>query len=410
MKKFEELLKNEKVEWKKLGEVTIWDKKFKGSEKRLQTKTVNFKHISAEKLKSLIDDKGDIKLLSTGKFDGFTTLEKSRDYVNEGEVISIPSGGVANVKYFSGKFVDSGNILAISSNKEIYNLKYIYYYLKNIEIKIDEYFLGSGVKHPQMLNIINFEIPIPSLETQEKIVKILDNFTNYVTELQARVKQYQYYRDMLLSEGYLRKISEERFLKTNSVIEIYKLNEVVEIKRGKRLVKSQLSELEKYPVFQNSLIPLGYYKDKNFEGNKTCIISAGAAGDIFYQAEDFWAADDVFVLSPSKKIVDKYLYYFLLSKQEFIKSKVRKASIPRLSRDEVEKIDVLIPSLELQNKIVEVLNKFQSLLSDTKGLLPQEIEQRQKQYEYYREKLLTFEVKCDTRHDTTRHDTTRHDT
>ena len=254
--------------------------------------------------------------------------------------------------------------------------------MKNIEIKIDEYFLGSGVKHPQMLNIINFEIPIPSLETQEKIVKILDNFTNYVTELQAelqaRVKQYQYYRDMLLSEGYLRKISEERFLKTNSVIEIYKLNEVVEIKRGKRLVKSQLSELEKYPVFQNSLIPLGYYKDKNFEGNKTCIISAGAAGDIFYQAEDFWAADDVFVLS----------------KQEFIKSKVRKASIPRLSRDEVEKIDVLIPSLELQNKIVEVLDKFQSLLSDTKGLLPQEIEQRQKQYEYYREKLLTFEVKC----------------
>lgn len=406
MKKFEELLKNEKVEWKKIGDIIT-----KFSEK--QRNKVNLKLVyTVSKEYGLISSK-----------EYWKNKERREDYTVYSEDLSNYNIIKKNMFAYNPARLNIGSIDCLfdreegilspmytifSIDEEIINSKYLLYFIKSPKIlKIINDKKEEGARFRFDFNRWKqIEIPIPSLETQEKIVKILGNFTNYVTELQvelqARVKQYQYYRDMLLSEGYLRKISEERFLKTNSVIEIYKLNEVVEIKRGKRLVKSQLSELEKYPVFQNSLIPLGYYKDKNFEGNKTCIISAGAAGDIFYQAEDFWAADDVFVLSPSKKIVDKYLYYFLLSKQEFIKSKVRKASIPRLSRDEVEKIDVLIPSLELQNKIVEVLNKFQSLLSDTKGLLPQEIEQRQKQYEYYREKLLTFEVKCDTRHDTTR--------
>lgn len=102
-----------------------------------------------------------------------------------------------------------------------------------------------------------------------------------------------------------------------------------------------------------------------------------------------WAADDAFVLT-TNKASNKYLYYFLLNKQNLIKSKVRKASIPRLSRYTLENIEILLPPLELQNKVVEILDKFQSLISDTKGLLPKEIEERKKQYEYYREKLLSF--------------------
>ena len=66
--------------------------------------------------------------------------------------------------------------------------------------------------------------------------------------------------------------------------------------------------------------------------------------------------------------------------------------MPRLSREEIERVEIVVPLIGLQEKIVKILDKFQSLLSDTKGLLPQEIEQRQKQYEYYREKLLTFDI------------------
>ena len=87
-----------------------------------------------------------------------------------------------------------------------------------------------------------------------------------------------------------------------------------------------------------------------------------------------------------------------MSKQYIIKSKVRKASVPRLSKEDIEKITITIPPISLQNKIVKILDKFQMILEDTKGLLPEEIEQRQKQYEYYREKLLTFDKYCDSTH------------
>ena len=174
-----------------------------------------------------------------------------------------------------------------------------------------------------------------------------------------------------------------------------RLEEVCEFKRGKRLVKSELQEDGEFPVYQNSIIPLGYYHEKNFERDNTFIISAGAAGEIVYSDREFWAADDVYVLKTKENITSKYLYYLLLSKQYIIKSKVRKASIPRLSKDDIEKILVDIPPLSLQNKVVKVLDKFQVLLADTKGLLPAEIEERQKQYEYYREKLLTFDAISD---------------
>ena len=70
----------------------------------------------------------------------------------------------------------------------------------------------------------------------------------------------------------------------------------------------------------------------------------------------------------------------------------------RIHADDMEKFEIPLPPLSLQNKIVKVLDKFQVLLEDTKGLLPEEIEQRQKQYEYYREKLLTFDIDSDSTH------------
>ena len=276
---------------------------------------------------------------------------------------------------------------------ECLNKRYLYHWLLSVQHKIFELKQGSGIPHVYGKDLGRFQIPIPSLETQQKIVEILDKFTNYVTELkvelQQRTKQYEYNRNLLLSEEYLNKLSEKIFMQSNNIVKKFKLIEIVELNRGKRVVKSELAENAKYPVFQNSLTPLGYYDYKNFEGGKTCIITAGAAGEIFYQDKDFWAADDVFVLT-TNNILNKYLYYFLLNKQCLLKSKVRKASIPRLSRDDIEKIEISLPPIHIQNKVVQILDKFQSLLSDTKGLLPQEIEQRQKQYEYYREKLLTF--------------------
>lgn len=173
-------------------------------------------------------------------------------------------------------------------------------------------------------------------------------------------------------------------------VEYKKLNEVVEIKRGIRVVRSQLFPDGKYPVYQNSLTPLGYYEKSNVRANTTFIIAAGAAGEIGYSTVDFWAADDCFYFECGKIILNKYIYYLLLKNKYLLLSKVRKASIPRLSRVAIEQLLVPVPPLEIQREIVRILDNFTELTAKLTAKLTAELTARKKQYAYYREHLLTF--------------------
>jgi putative type I restriction-modification system, specificity determinant; restriction endonuclease len=170
---------------------------------------------------------------------------------------------------------------------------------------------------------------------------------------------------------------------------------VVKIKRGVRVVKSQLAVEGEYPVFQNSMTPLGYMDKANCTGDTAFIITAGAAGEIGYTDNDFWAADDCFSFECPQYLKSKYLYYILLCQKNTIYSKVRKASIPRLPRSAIEKLIIPVPNVDIQEKIVDVLDRFDTLCNDISKGLPAEIEARQKQYEYYRDKLLTFKESSD---------------
>ena len=89
-------------------------------------------------------------------------------------------------------------------------------------------------------------------------------------------------------------------------------------------------------------------------------------------------------------MINKYIYYYLLTKQEFIRANVRKASIPRLSRTVIERIQIPVIPLEEQKRLVKILDGFNSICNDFSSGIPAEIASRQKQYEYYRDKLLTF--------------------
>ena len=230
----------------------------------------------------------------------------------------------------------------------------------------------------------DFEIPVPPLEVQREIVQILDNFTTLTAELQtklqaelqARKKQYEYYRDKLLN------------FETN--IHKEKLKSVAKISRGVRVTKSQLTD-NGYPVYQNALIPMGYHSEYNVSGGATYVISAGAAGEIGFSDENFWAADDCLVFTELNGVTNKYIYHFLMTKKNYIKTRVRKASIPRLPREVIENLLIPTPSIEIQNKIVDILDNFEKICSDLNIGLPAEIEARQKQYEYYRDALLSFD-------------------
>ena len=224
------------------------------------------------------------------------------------------------------------------------------------------------------------KIPVPPLEVQREIVRILDSFTlltaELTAELTARKKQYEFYRDELL--------------KFDNDIQMVKLGELCKITRGIRVTRSELNGDSGYPVYQNSLTPMGYYNKPNRKANTSFVISAGAAGEIGYSTEDYWAADDCLTFECPSSLNDRFLYHFFKTKQEYLYSRVRKASIPRLSREVLEKLEIPFLPIEIQNRLVSVLDKFDIICSDLNIGLPAEIKARQKQYEYYRDKLLNF--------------------
>ena len=177
-------------------------------------------------------------------------------------------------------------------------------------------------------------------------------------------------------------------------VEYKKLGNVCELARGTRVVKKDLDADGSYPVYQNSLKPLGYYDQFNRAEETTFIICAGAAGDIGYSKVKFWSADDCFSIICPETISNRYIFYCLTSQQNRIYSQVRKASIPRLSHSAVEALHIPIPPLAEQKRIVDILDRFSTLTTDITAGLPAEIEARRKQYEYYRDQLLTFKQKA----------------
>ncbi|MEQ4659806.1 MULTISPECIES: restriction endonuclease subunit S [Providencia] len=177
-------------------------------------------------------------------------------------------------------------------------------------------------------------------------------------------------------------------------VEWLPLGEVTELKRGKRLVKSQLESTGQFAVYQNSMTPLGYYHQSNTNPDTTFVICAGAAGEVGYSAAPFWAADDVHYINSGSQLDSKYLYHFILTQKGKILSHVRRASIPRLSKTVLDKLLVPIPcpdnpekSLAIQSEIVRILDKFTALTAE----LTAELNMRKKQYNYYRDQLLSFE-------------------
>ncbi|CCF80871.1 type I restriction enzyme S protein (fragment) [Helicobacter bizzozeronii CCUG 35545] len=154
--------------------LTLWDRRFKNVPKEWQPTTTSFKHVSATRLKALNQEGGEVKLLSTGIFDGYTTQKLAGADLNTGEVISLPTGGRAYTKYHKGLFVDSGNLLATCANPATTNLKFVFYYLQSQARLLESFYQGAGIAHPDMASILAMLIPLPPLSVQEKIVKILE--------------------------------------------------------------------------------------------------------------------------------------------------------------------------------------------------------------------------------------------
>lgn len=309
------------------------------------------------------------------------------NYNREANTITVAQYGTAGyVNWQLVKFWANDVCFCIVPNA-ILSKRFLYYILKNYQYKI--YAMVNKDATPYHLptrKLQSLTIPIPPLDVQNEIVRILDTFTSHTAELQAelqaRKEQYEYYRNKLLT-----------FDKDDKNVKWMKLGDACSVNRGIRVVRNDLKKNGKYPVYQNSLTPLGYYDKSNYPKNTTFIISAGAAGEIGFSKEPMWAADDCLCIICTDDLVSKYVYHYLIEHKIFLISKIRKASIPRLSRVTIEQLPIAVPNISEQQRIVSILDKFEALVNDLTEGLPAEIAAVQEQYEYYRNKLLTFKQK-----------------
>ena len=345
--------------------------------------------ITAAKMKEINKKGAPVRIFAAGNTKADVEYcDIERKAVITSPSVIIKSRGNIGFEYYDEPFSHKAEMWSYSAkdSKKI-DIKFLFYYLSSKTDKFQTRAKADAVKLPQLSigDTDNYEIPLPPISIQAEIVRILDTFTSLEaeldTELDCRKRQYAYYRDTLLSfEG-------------KEGVAWKKLGEVCEINRGKRVVKKELEQKGDIPVFQNSLIPLGYSHKSNYPANTTFVISAGAAGNVGFCDKDFWAADDCLCLTCSENLTDKYVYYFLMTKQAYLLSRVRKASVPRLSRTVVERLSLPIPSLEEQRRIVAILDRFESLTTSLQSGLPAEIAARRQQYAHYRDKLLTFRRK-----------------
>ena len=135
------------------------------------------------------------------------------------------------------------------------------------------------------------------------------------------------------------------------------------------------------------------YVDKSVYNKPTVLIPRkGSLANLFYVDSEFWNVDTIFYTEINQEIVvPKYLFYLLL--KEHLENLNKASGVPSLTQEILNKVVLLVPSCEEQERIVKILDRFDSLCNDISSGLPAEIEARQKQYEYYRDKLLTFERK-----------------
>lgn len=317
----------------------------------------------------------------------------------EGETITVAgSGAGAGYVQYWNEPIFVCDAFSIKGCENV-STKYLYYCLTNMQDKIYATKKGGGVPHVHISSIENFLIPIPHPAIQEEIVRILDHFTNLAAELQAelqaRKEQYEYYRIKLLMFD---KIGGGD---TQSVTWM-KMSEIGNICMCKRIMKEQTNNIGGVPFYKigtfgkvaDAYISQELYEDyKNrfsFPVKGEVLISAsGTIGrSVIYDGKDAYFQDSniVWVHNDETKVLNKYLYHYY----RIIEWNVEGGTIKRLYNSNLAKTKIAVPSLPEQERIVNILDKFENLTTDLQTGLPAEMAAVQEQYEYYRNKLLSF--------------------
>ena len=311
-------------------------------------------------------------------------LDYVSDYIFDGTYVLVGEDGsvvtdkgTPVVTWAEGKIWVNNHAHIVEEAKGVL-IRYLYHALQTINVA---QLIHGNIPKLNQGDFRSLEVPVPPMEVQREIVHILDSFTFYTSELSAelsaRREQYNYYRDKLLT--------------FNTDIKEKELKDVLSIRNGRDYKQYSNGE---YPVYGTGGI-MAYIDRYAYDKPSVLIPRKGSLNKLYYVETPFWTVDTIFYTEiDASQVIPKYVYYFL--QKEHLEELNEAGGVPSLTQTVLNKVKIKVPSLEIQERIVHVLDNFDQICSDLKIGLPSEIEARQKQYEYYRDLLLTFDNKAIT--------------
>ncbi len=353
----------------------------------------------------------------------YPVVNSSRDYYgfydkynNEANAFTVVSRGeyAGFVKFIDCKFWAGGLCYPYTSNDEEYVLtKFIFYFLKSIEKKNMDILVARGsIPALNKSDIDKVKIPVPRIEVQREIVHILDSFTSITeeltakltAELTARKKQYEFYRDFLLNfnedqneikwdiidnifimkNGYTPSKANKDFWE-NGTISWYRMED---IRENGRILSESIQKITPQAVKGGKLIPK----------NSIIVATTATIGEHALAIADSFLMNQRFTSFTIRELLKdkldiKFVFYYFFKICEWCKQNTNSSSFPSVDMAKLKKVKFPIPSLQTQQKVVDILDKFDTLVNSITEGLPREIELRRKQYEHYRELLLNFKPK-----------------
>ena len=366
-------------------------------------------------------ENGRITFTENTKKINISQYERYKIELDDATILMSINGTIGKIALYNREPIILGKSVAYFNVNERILKKYLYYLLQTNRSNAyyEKILTGSTIKNLGLKALREYQIPLPPIDVQKNIIKILDRFDKLnndmseglPAEIEARKKQYEYYRDTLLSFddkacSHIVKVERERELSRSKAIKWLKLGEIGKVRMCKRILKSQTNTQFGVPFYKIGTFGkkadayvskelFNEYKSKYSYPKKGDILisCSGTIGrTVVFNGEPAYFQDSniVWLENDESVVLNTYLKYCYDRQPWRAESG---GTIARLYNANIENAVIPVPPLEEQERIVSILDRFDKLCNDISEGLPAEIEARQKQYEYYRDKLLNFKEK-----------------
>ena len=371
-------------EQRELWELTIWDKKFNEVEAEKQPKIVKYPYVLADVFSKIEDASGDVRLLSTGNYIGYTTDEKAGKNLCVGEVVAIPWGGVPNIKYYKGKFVTADNRIATSNDTETLGNRFLSLYLEHSLAFLQSIYRGASIKHPSMNDVLSMQISIPHIQEQREIETWFANLDNLITLHQRKYDKLTNVKKSMLEKMFPKNgsnVPEIRFKGFTEAWEQRKVSDLAEKTYGggtpttsnEAYWNGDIPWIQSSDVVDGKLLGVEPRKwitqdglnnsaAQLIPGNSIAIITRVGVGKLAFMPYSYATSQDF--LSLSKLNAEPlFTVYACYKKLQSELNAVQGTSIKGITKDELLAKNIMVPRYAEQQQIGAFFKQLDNLIT-----------------------------------------------